>query len=136
MADYTITATAVLPGTGSTTKHGVSGATIVAGKSIVRDPATGKWVLADSNHATVALRTPQGISLNAASDGQPLAIHTAGPITLGAVLTAGVAVYASDTPGGLCPVADVGSGERSVLIGMPSSTSVLEVDIQDSGVAL
>ncbi len=79
---------------------------------------------------------PGGIALNGASSGQPVAVLTKGPITLGAVLTGGVAVMASDTPGGLCPVADVGAGERSVLIGLPTNTSVLNVDIQDSGVAL
>lgn len=136
MADLTITATAVVPGSGSQIKNVTSGATITAGKSVVRDSATGKWVLADSNHATVALRTAGGIALNAASDGQPLAVLTGGPITLGAILTAGVAYYQSDTAGGICPVADVGAGERSVLIGIAKSTSSLEVDIQDSGVSL
>ncbi len=136
MADYSITVASVLPGSGATVKQVTSGATVTAGKGVVRDPATNKWVLADSNHATAALRVPGGISLNGASDGQPMAVLTDGPITLGAVLTAGVGVYASDTPGGLCPVADVGSGERSVLVGMAASTTVLNVDIQDSGVAL
>lgn len=137
MADLSITATSVIPGEGATVKHGVTaGASITAGKTVVRDPSTGKWVLADSNHATAALRVPGGIALNAGGDGQPISVLTAGPITLGAVLTAGVAVYQSDTAGGICPVADVGSGERSVLIGMPTSTSVLNVDIQDSGTAL
>lgn len=136
MADLTITAASVLQGAGATIKHVTSGATVTAGKTVVRDPASGKWVLADSNHATAALRTPGGIALNGASDGQPLTVLTAGPVTLGAVLTAGVPVYQSDTAGGICPVADVGSGERSVLIGMPTSTSVLNVAIADSGVAL
>lgn len=136
MADLIITAASVLPGTGAAIKHVVAGATVTAGKAVVRDAATGNWVLADSNHATAALRVPGGIALNGASDGQPLAVLTGGPVTLGAVLTAGVAVYLSDTPGGLCPVADIGSGERSVLVGLAESVSVLEVAIHDSGVAL
>lgn len=136
MADYAITPASVLPGSGASLRHVTAGATITAGKAVVLDPATGKWVLADSNHATAALRVPGGIALNGASDGQPLTVAAGGPVMLGAVLTAGVAVYLSDTPGGLCPVADVGSGERAVLVGMAESTSVLEVAVQDSGVAL
>lgn len=136
MVDLVITAAAVLAGAGASVKHVTSGATIVAGKAVVRDPATGKWVLADSNHATAALRVPGGIALNAGSDGQPLAVLTAGPITFDAVLAAGVAYYLSDTAGGICPVADVGSGERAVLLGMAESATVLELAIADSGVAL
>lgn len=136
MADYSVTAASVVPGADTAIKNVTAGATITAGKAVVRDPSTGKWVLADSNHATAALRIPGGIALNGASDGQPMAVATSGPVTFGAIFTAGVAVYLSDTAGGLCPVADIGSGERAVLIGMPSSTSVLNVDIQDSGVAL
>jgi hypothetical protein len=136
MADLSITAASVLPGTGATIKQITWGATIVAGKTVTKDPATDKWVLADSNHATAALRITKGISLNGGGDGQPGAVQTAGPITLGAVLTAGVGVYQSDTPGGICPVADVGAAERAVFLGMPTSTSVLALDIQDSGTNL
>lgn len=136
MADLTITAANVIAGAGADVKHGTSGATITAGQAVVRDPATGKMVLADSDHATAALRIPAGIALHAASDGQPLAWLKSGPIAIGATLTAGVAYYLSNTAGGICPVADVGAGERSVLIGIATSTSVLNVDIQDSGVTL
>lgn len=136
MVDLVITAASVLPGAGAAIKHVTSGATIVAGKSVVRDPATGKWVLADSNHATAALRITGGMALNGASDGQPMAVQTGGAITLGAVLTPGMAYYQSDTAGGVCPVADVGSGERSVLLGMATSASSLLLDIADSGVSL
>ena len=136
MTDISITAASVAAGSGTATKHGTAGATVTQGQTVVLNAATGRWVLADSNHATAALRVPGGIALNAASDGQPLAIATGGPVTIGGTLTAGVAYYQSDTPGGICPVADVGSGERAELVGMATSTTVLDVDIQDSGVAL
>ena len=75
-------------------------------------------------------------ALNGAAVGQPLKVLRSGDITVGAVLTAGVAYYQSDTPGGICPVADVGSGEYATIIGMAKTTSVLAVQIQASGVAL
>jgi hypothetical protein len=135
MADLSITAASVIPGTGAQTRDTTAGATITAGKVVTVDPATSKYVLCDTDHATAALRIAKGIALNGASDGQPLKVQTEGPITLGAVLTAGVAYYASNTAGGICPAADVAT-ERSVLLGIASSSSVLELDIQDSGVTV
>lgn len=135
MADLSITAANVLKDNGAETEHGTAGAAVSAGQTVYRD-ANGKYQLADSNSATVAARTPRGITLHAAAANQPLAIHKEGPITIGATLTAGVAYYQSDTPGGICPVADVGSGEYSTIIGIATSTSVLDVSIQASGAAL
>jgi hypothetical protein len=102
----------------------------------VKDPTTKKWVKADSNSATAALRVPQGIFLNGGAINQPCAVQRGGDITIGATLTAGVALYQSDTPGGLCPVADVGSGEYATIVGIAESTTVLNINIQASGVAL
>jgi hypothetical protein len=135
MADLTITAASVIAGTGATKKLGTAGATITAGKVVYLD-SDGNHKLADNNSATAALRSPAGIALNGAADGQPLIVLTAGPVTIGATLTAGVAYYLSDTPGGICPVADLATGEYAVIIGIATSTTVLNVDIQESGVAL
>lgn len=135
MADLTITAASVLAGSGASIKHGTAGATITAGQQLYLDAATDTWKLADSNSGTVAARTPSATALHAAAAGQPITVHTKGPITIGATLTAGLAYYLSDTPGGICPVADVGSGEYSTIIGMATSTTVLNVDYQSSGVA-
>lgn len=136
MADLTLTAANVLPGSGASTKGVIAGATIAAGKAVCRDPSTGKWVLADSNHATAALRVPGGIALNGASDGQPMAVLTSGPVTIGGTVSAGTAYYLSDTPGGICPFADVGSGERAVQIGQATSAAIINVRISDSGATL
>ena len=136
MTDISITAANVVAGSGASVEHGIAGSTITAGQVVYRDGTTSEYLLADSNSATAAARSPRGIALNGASDNQPLAILRSGPVTIGGTLTAGVAYYLSDTPGGICPVADVGSGEYSVLLGMATSTSVLDVDIQASGVSL
>lgn len=135
MADLTITAANVAAGAGATVKHGTAGATITAGKSLAQDPATSKYVLSDSNHATAWMRKVRAISLNGASDGQPLAVVTKGPVTIGATLTAGATYFASDTPGGICPDADVGSGEEVSMVGIAISTTVLDVNPINSGVA-
>lgn len=136
MADLSITAANVLAGAGAAVSRGVAGATVTAGQSVYLDTADGKWKLADNNSATAAARAPGGIALNGASNGQPLAVLTSGPITIGATLTAGVAYYLSDTPGGICPVADLATGEYPSVIGIATSTTVLKVEINSSGVAL
>lgn len=136
MADISITAANVLAGTNSTRKHGTSGATITAGQVVYLEDSSNTWKLADNNSATAAVRTAQGIALNGAASGQPITVLTGGDITIGGTLTAGVAYYLSDTPGGICHVNDVGSGEYSCLLGMATSTSVLSVGIKYTGVAL
>lgn len=136
MADISITAANVVAGENSSRDGGAAGETIVAGKNVYLSSATKKWMLADSNSATAEARKAGGIALNGASLNQPLAVHKAGDITIGGTLTPGVAYYLSDTPGGLCPVADIGTGEYVCQIGIAKSASVLAVSIQFPNVAL
>lgn len=136
MVDYSVTPANVIAGSNASRVSGSAGETIAAGKAVVLSPTTKKWMLADSNSATAALRVAQGVALNGAALDQPLQVATRGDVTVGAVLTANVAVYLSDTPGGLCPVADVGSGEYPCMMGMAKSTSVLTLNIQAAPGAL
>lgn len=134
MADLSITAANVAAGAGAQIDAGTAGATITAGQAVYLDSTTKKYLLADSNGT--GTRTPSGFALNGASNNQPLSVLRSGPITIGATLAPGTAYYLSDTPGGVCPVADVASGENVVLLGLATSASVLKVDIQASGVTL
>ncbi|MDW9899115.1 hypothetical protein GOB10_25755 [Sinorhizobium meliloti] len=136
MADLVLAASDIIAGPNSAQEHGMAGETITAGKAVYKSASTKKWMLADSNSATAAARQAGGIALNGASDGQPITVHKSGDLTVGAVLTAGQAIYLSDTPGGLCPLADVGAGEYVCLIGLAKSTTVLAADIQFPNVAL
>lgn len=136
MADLSITAASVIAGDNAGRASGIAGETITAGKAVYLAAATKKWMLADSNSATAEARRATGIALNGASLNQPINVATGGDITIGATLTAGTAYYLSDTPGGICPVADIGTGEYVCLLGLAKSTSVLAVDIQFPNVAL
>ena len=136
MADLTIAAASVLAGEEASSKNGIAGETIAAGKTMYMSPTSKKWMLADSNSATVAARNSTAIALNSASLNQPLVGHTKGPITVGAALTAGTAYFLSDTPGGICPLADVGSGEYICQIGLAISTTQIDFDPQFPNVAL
>lgn len=135
MTDLSITPANVVAGSNASKETGTAGETITAGQAVYLDETAKKYKLADSNSTTAAARQPRGIALNGAALNQPLAIQRGGDITIGATLTAGTAYYLSDTPGGICPLADVGSGEYICLLGLAKSASVLALDIQYSGVA-
>jgi len=135
MADISITPANVVPGSDAVRESGTAGATITAGQLVYLDTSDMKFKLADSNGAA-ALRVPNGIALNGASNGQPLSVQKGGDITIGGTMTAGIPYFLSDTPGGLCPLPDIGTGEYSCIVGIAKSTSVLAVNIQPSGVAL
>lgn len=138
MTDISITAANVIAGSNATIRHGTAGATITAGQVVYLDQATtGRWKLADGDSASAESRAGAvaGIALNGASDGQPIAVQTAGDITIGGTLTAGDPYYLSGTAGGICPAADVTGGVYNTLLGLASSATVLALDIQYSGVA-
>lgn len=137
MADLSITATSVIGGSGNAVIKvpGVLGETITAGQALYLDSVAAKWKLADNNSATAAVRQAGGISLNGGAVNQPVLVQKTGDITMGATLTPGAAYYLSDTPGGICLVADVGSGEYVCLIGLAKSATVLTINIQYPGVA-
>ncbi len=136
MADITITAANVVAGNGARITHGTAGAAVTAGQVVYKDAADGKFKLADCDSATAAVRSPVGIALHAAAANQPLAIVNSGPVTIGATLTAGVTYYLSPNAGGIAPVADLASGDYPVIMGIATSATVLNVDIQEAGVAL
>lgn len=136
MVDLVVTASNVVAGSDSTTVNGTAGVAITAGQAVYLDATTGKYALADSNSATVAQRRALGIALNSASLNQPIKVLTAGDITTGTTMTAGLAYYLSDTPGGICPVADIGTGEFVCLLGIAKSTTVLGFSVQFPNVSL
>jgi hypothetical protein len=91
---------------------------------------------ADANAGTEEARRPIGIALNGGAINQPILVQTEGSLTIGASMTAGLVYYLSDTPGGICPVADIGAGEYVCIIGMATSTTVMRLGIEYSGVSL
>lgn len=136
MADITITAASVVASSNAARDIGTAGETIAAGKAIYLSSTTGKWMLADSNSATVEARKAIAIALNGASLNQPVSIMKNGDVTIGATLTPGVAYYLSDTQGGICPIADVGAGEYVCLLGLAKSATLMSVAIQFPNVSL
>ena len=137
MADLTITAASVIAGSTATKETGTAGASITAGQVVYKDASdSGKFKLADNDSATAAARTVYGIALHAASSGQPLTVLKSGPITIGATTAVGTVYMLSSTAGGIAPVADAGSGDYVTVLGVGTSTTVIEVNIQAAGAAV
>lgn len=136
MADLTITSANVVAGANASVEPGVAGEVIAAGKAVYLSATTKRWMLADSNSAAAEARKATGVALNGASLNQPVAVQKAGDVTIGATLTPGTAYYLSDTPGGICPIADLGAGEYVCLLGLAKSATVLALDIQFPNVSL
>jgi predicted lysophospholipase L1 biosynthesis ABC-type transport system permease subunit len=63
-------------------------------------------------------------------------VQTDGDVVIGAAVTPGVAYYLSDTPGGICPVADLAAGEYPALLGMAKSATVITLNIEAPQVSL
>lgn len=135
MTDLVITATAVVPGSNAVTRRGSAGEAIAAGKAVYKSSTTNLVMLADSNSATAEARTADGIALNGGASGQPIEYQTSGDMTMNAVLTANTAYFLSDSPGGICPIADVGAGEYLNLLGIAKSTTVLMILLATTGVS-
>lgn len=135
MVDIVITAANVLKGSNARTERGTAGGAINPGQMVYRDANDGKYKLADADGANAAAKAPRGFALNGAADGQPLEIQRSGDITIGGTLTPGITYYLSSNPGGICPVADVGTGENYVVVGIAKSATVLAIGINPSGVS-
>lgn len=127
MVDVAITAANVKKGAGAKVETGVAGATITAGQLVYLNQGTSKYLIADNDSVAVGANESRGFALHAALDNQPLQVQYAGEITLNG-LTPGATYFLSNTPGGLCPDADVGAGEKVMLVGVAKSATVLKID--------
>ncbi|RAI34526.1 hypothetical protein [Rhodoplanes serenus] len=136
MADLSITAANVIAGSDAAIVNGRAGATVTAGQVVYREASTGKYKLAYNDSATAEVKVPAGIALHGAADGQPLAVQTGGDITIGATLTPGSAYVLSSTPGAIAPVADLGTGDYVVQLGLAKTAAVLALRITIPGVTL
>ncbi len=137
MTDISITATQVLPGTGTDAVFlsGIAAVAITAGQTVYLDPATNTYKLFDCDLVTANTRRPV-IALNGASASQPLKVQLEGLMTLGAAaaMTIGVIYIASATAGGIAPSADAAITYRISPLGVAASASTIYLHTWNSGV--
>jgi hypothetical protein len=136
LADLTITATSVVKGTGAQLDYTrVFGETVTAGMPVYLKESDGKYWKSQSD-GTSAEAEALGIAINGGAAGQPAVVQTGGQLTIGATVAAGVFYYVSNTAGGICPVADLGTADYVTAICYGISTSVVVVLPVATGVVL
>lgn len=134
MADISVTAASVVPGSGAATATGTAGATITAGQALYIDTAdSNKLKLCDVDASELAA-TCCGIALHGATAGQPITYQTAGALTFNAVLVAGKVYVATVTAGGIALVADLATNWRTTILGYATSTTSMTLAIKNTGV--
>jgi hypothetical protein len=123
MADITITAASVVPSSSAVLEDIIAGATLTRGQPYYLDSAdsyTAKPADADTQAAARAV----GIVAADLAVGQVgKGIRSDPALAIGATVAAGTAYYVSTTAGGICPVADLGSGDYTTLLGLGISTT-------------
>ena len=133
MSDISITAANVDEGTEIGKETGVAGATITAGQSLYLG-SNGKLLLADADTESKAVC--RGIALHGASEDQPITYKRAGTLDMGATLVRGTVYVVSTTAGGIAPWADLSSGDYVTILGIATTTAILTINIQVSGIAI
>lgn len=132
MVDLVITAASVLPGTeaeGAQFEQGLAAVAVTAGQLVYKD-SSNLYRLADNNDTSDTLSVIAGVALHSCAAGQPLRVQTAGPYTVGATVAAGSVYVLSATPGGIAPVADLATGNRTTLVGVGSASSTTRMTLR------
>lgn len=138
MADVTVGSSAVI-GAGTVVDRGTAGAAVTINQAVYLEESTSTWKLMDGDNVATAgtLGLQVGLALNTAPNGGLLFIARQGPVTMsGASFTRGVPVFASLTAGGLCPLADLLTGDYPVYMGMPSSATAIYLNPHTTGVVI
>lgn len=135
MAALTQTAANVVAGTGARKQSGTYGGTITAGMPLYVDGSDGNKLKAARANAS-GTATVVGIALNGGANGQPGNYQSSGQVNLGATLAVGETYALSDAVAGqIVPIADIGTADYVAILGVAISTSLLELNIFNPGIA-
>lgn len=124
MADLTVTAANVAPGSDAVKLDYTAGTTITAGQACYQSTSDSKIYLLDGN-VTAAESIFKGIALNGASSGQPITLQTEGTITTGATMTVGQTYWISTNAGGIANSIATNTYNTIVYIGLTSTTAMI-----------
>ncbi len=134
MADIAVTPANVLKYTGARTGSGTAGETILAGQVLYRKAADGLlWKAVDTAAASA---DAVGVALNGASAGQPVTYLISGGLNPGGTVVVGTTYGVTDTAGGIGAVSERASGDFITVLGIGTTATRIDVDIQASGVAV
>lgn len=134
MADISPVAANVVKYDGAEIAQGTAGETVTQGMTVYKKAADGLLWKADCTSAAEALIV--GVSLNSALAGQPITYLKSGGLNPGAAVVVGTTYGVTDTGGGISDIADRGADDFITLLGIATTTSRIEVDINASGIAI
>lgn len=123
MSDISITPSAVIPSTSADRRQIVFGATVTAGQTVFKNTTDGKYYLADGNDAT---KMPvEGMAIDGGSAAQPGFIVIKDPALAIGSHGAGIGIplFQSATAGGVCPFADLASGNQTTCLGVTNDAT-------------
>ena len=132
MADLVISAASVKAGTTATINRGTAGAQITQGEPIY-EATDGKIYPASANVQEINAQA-KGVAVNSAEAAQPVAWVSAGLLEIGAVATIGQVYVVSLNTGKIAPYADLLSTHWVTILGVATTTSILKLAINVSGV--
>lgn len=116
MADLTITATSVVPGTDALIQQGIAGETITAGNSLYIKSADSKLWKAQCD-GTPEEAVCAGVALNGAAPNQPVSYVGQGTLNIGATTSKATTYVVSAAAGGIAPQADLIATNRISYVG-------------------
>lgn len=138
MADLTITASSVLPGSSASIINDyTAGAELTAGTFVYLD-SSNIWQKVDADSATGTESTRRfGVCLNHAYTGQRVSVDIKDDdLTVGATLVTGTTYVGSTTAGALAPSSDLASGDYPVVAFIAKSTSKGNLNPAAAGAAI
>lgn len=134
MADVTVTAANVKPvGTSRTVQTVLLGETVTQGQPLYLKAADSKYWKADAD--TLAEAAAEGIAITPGVADDYAIMLTAGTINMGGTLAVGQVYVVSVNAGGVAPYSDLGSGDYVTILGVATTTAILNVDINVTGIA-
>jgi hypothetical protein len=135
MTDIVITPANVEQGPGAVVLHGRAAVDLLAGQVLYR-LADGTLGLADNDNVSAIVRKPAGIALHSCAAGQPIAYQTAGRMFIGGTAVKGTIYVLSSTPGGVCPAADLATGDEVGIVGVGWDADELQLHLVASGIVV
>ena len=134
MADITITVANTRLGTGAQLEKVTAGESVTFGQPVYKHAAdNSEYKRCDASASGTA--DCDGIAWGYADDGEHFMLLkvASGNVNLGATLTKGTAYVVSATTGGIAPESDLASGEYVSHIGVATSTSNLQLNVNNTG---
>lgn len=133
MADISITAANVKAGSSATRVQLIQAGEAVTQGQPVYLASDGKYYQTDANDTSIKSQA-KGIAVTPASTDGYFLMANDGPVNMGATLAVGQIYCVSATKGGVAPYADLTTNDYVTILGVATTTALLEIDILISGV--